>query len=274
MRLWFLLLRSRFLLTPVSYLGLLSLTFPAHFTHQSSEHFTQSMICHSARSFSSRSLPPVLNHSELFTTYKSHHTSTTSTLPRFRIFILLPSSSKPNLKNKMSSAQGANPTSLVPFEPDTAPTTLPPPYASAGPTPAEEGSLYDEDQNPQPPPSIHINNSTTIRGSHNVVASVPYETAHLLAAIMGSLRRYNPQVVAGNLQVRIDRGVNIVGDGNIVGAVGIRPRQPATANAVTPARVAPAPAPAMARKRKTEEQSDGVPEAKRVSMRARSCPPS
>ena len=184
----------------------------------------------------------------------------------------------------MSSAQGANPTSLVPFEQDATPTTLPPPYT--GPTRAEEDADVGDEEydDQQPPPLVHINASTTIQGSNNIIPSVPLETAHILATVMATLRRYNPQVVTGNVQVRIDRGVNIVGDRNVVGVVGIRPRQPVAANYPMAARVAAtatatatatttAAAAAAARKRKPEEQSDGAPEAKRISRRASSCPP-
>lgn len=98
---------------------------------------------------------------------------------------------------------------------------------------------------------------------------MPMDTAHLAAAVMAALRQHNPQITAGNLHVRIDSSVNIVGERNAVGAVGIRPRQQVAANAaMAAARVA------AARKRKAEEQSDGMSEAKRVSTRARSCPPS
>jgi hypothetical protein len=170
----------------------------------------------------------------------------------------------------MSSDQGTNPAALVPLEQDTTPTTLPPPYT--GPTPVEEDA--DEEYNPQPPTTVYVNSSTTIQGSHNLVSSTPFETVHLTAAVMSALRQYNPQITTGNLHVRIDRSVNIVGDRNAVGAPGIRPRQPAIPNSAMAASVAAATAAAAARKRKAEEQSNGVPEAKRVSMRARSCPPS
>jgi len=168
----------------------------------------------------------------------------------------------------MSSTQGANPTSLVPVEQDTSPTTLPPPYT--GPTPAEEDlDAGDEEYNQQPPASIYINCSTIIRGSQNVVTKTPWDTIQLAATVMAVLRDTNSQITANNTQVRIDRGVNIVGERNLVGAFGLRPRQPpVAANTTTAPRVA-AP-----RKRKAEEQSDGTPEAKKASARAMSCPPS
>ena len=86
----------------------------------------------------------------------------------------------------MSSAQGANPTSLVPFEQDATPTTLPPPYT--GPTRAEEDADEGDEEYDQPPrPSIHINASTTIQGSNNIIPSMPLETAHILATVMATL---------------------------------------------------------------------------------------
>jgi hypothetical protein len=169
----------------------------------------------------------------------------------------------------MSSAQDANPTSLVPFEQDNTPTTLPPPYTS--PTSGEEdGDADDEDYIPQPPTSVHINASTTIRGSYNVVTSMPYESIHLTAAVMAGLQQHTGQAGATNYLVRIDRSVNIVGDRNVVGPWGLRPRQPVAANAAMAARVAAA---AAVRKRKAEEENDSAPEAKRASARAKSCPP-
>ena len=169
----------------------------------------------------------------------------------------------------MPSAQDANPTSLVPFEHDTTPTTLPPPYT--GPTPAEEDvNAGDEEYNPQPPTSIQINASTSIRGSNNFVMSTPYDAVHITTTIMTALQKQNPQVATANFHVRIDRSVNIVGDRNLLGPFGLRPRQPVAANATTAPRVTAA----VARKRKPEEQCDGTPEAKKATARATSCPPS
>jgi len=168
----------------------------------------------------------------------------------------------------MSPVQSLNPSSLVRLEEDSTPTMLPPPYTS--PTPAEEDlDVDDEECNPQPSQTtIHINASTTIRGSHNLVTTTPLDTAHLAAAVISALRQHNAQVGAGNLHVRIDRGVSIVGDRNAVGALGIRARQPVAVNGAMAAKMA------AARKRKAEEQCDSAPEAKRAVARATSCPPS
>jgi hypothetical protein len=166
------------------------------------------------------------------------------------------------------SAQGVNPASHLPFEQDNTPTTLPPPPPYTDPTPAEEDlDEGDEEYNPQPPPtSIYINASIGIQGSNNLVTTMPLDTVHLVATVMAGLRQRNPQVAASNLHVQIQRVMNIVGDRNVVGPFGVRPRQ--QPNAATAARVT------AARKRKAEEQSDGTPEAKRASARAKSCPPS
>jgi hypothetical protein len=166
---------------------------------------------------------------------------------------------------KMSSAQDVNPASHLPIEQDNTPTTLPPPYTE--PTPAEEDrDEGDEEYNSQPPTSIYINASIAIQGSNNLVTTMPFDTVHLVGTVMAPFRQHNPQVAAKNLHVQISRVIHIVGDRNVVGPFGARPRQ--QPNAGTAARVT------AARKRKAEEQSDGTPEAKRASVRAKSCPPS
>jgi hypothetical protein len=164
----------------------------------------------------------------------------------------------------MSSAQGVNPASHPPIEQDNTPTTLPPPpYTDS--TPAEEDLDEDDEEcSPQPPTSIYINASIAIQGSNNLVTTMPLDTVHLVGTVMAGLRQRNPQVAASNLHVL--RVMNIVGDRNVVGPFGVRPRQ--QPNAGTVARVT------AARKRKAEEQSDVMPEAKRASARAKSCPPS
>lgn len=125
---------------------------------------------------------------------------------------------------------------------------FPPPY-----TPPTEDLFGDDDEDfMAPTTNITIHVPTSIHGSNNIVNMPPLDTTRVAAILMAALNQKNNQAAMvgarqSNFNIQFNCGVHVVGDKNVVGNVGIRPRptqtNPAAPSPASP--TSPAPVPTM-----------------------------
>jgi len=98
---------------------------------------------------------------------------------------------------------------------------LPPPYTASA-----EG-FDEEEEEDLPTTNITIHAPTIIHGSHNVVPVSLMDSTRLAAVFTSLLSQKIAAQGAGrqsNFNVQINCGVNVIGDRNILGHLGVRPR--------------------------------------------------
>ncbi|KAJ9647993.1 hypothetical protein H2201_008445 [Coniosporium apollinis] len=149
-------------------------------------------------------------------------------------------------------------------QPTATPTLEPPPAYTAH---ADFSSDPEEEEDEcEPSTNITINASTNIQGSFNLVALPNNDPARLVAVVLGALNTSSARTSRrGDVHLNINCGITIVGDRNIVGAPAASLLKPRTVAGTAPRpSMADNVAPAEERKRKADNESDELPEAKRV----------
>lgn len=85
----------------------------------------------------------------------------------------------------------------------------------------------DTDTDPPPTTTLHLNASTQIRGSHNLISVNPLDVPRFSALLL-TLLRQQPGHARTNLSLQLNCSVAVVGERNVVGtglgAVGVRAR--------------------------------------------------
>ncbi|KAF2428858.1 hypothetical protein EJ08DRAFT_650835 [Tothia fuscella] len=142
---------------------------------------------------------------------------------------------------------------------------LPPPY-----TPPTE-NLFDEEEE-APATTITIHAPTVIHGSNNIVSLSPIDTPRLAALLASALNQKNQATLLSgrqsNFNFTFNCMVNVVGDRNVIGNVGLRSR--AGAPVAGPVKATEAtgvddmPNATSLGKRKASEEPEDSPEAKRT----------
>lgn len=91
----------------------------------------------------------------------------------------------------------------------------------------DSGANSDTDTNPPPTTTLHLNASTQIRGSHNLISVTPLDVPRFSALLL-TLLRQQPGHARANLSLQLNCSVAVVGERNVVGtglgAVGVRAR--------------------------------------------------
>jgi hypothetical protein len=99
---------------------------------------------------------------------------------------------------------------------------LPPPY-----TPPPSG-FYDDEEEEEfaPTTNITIHAPISIHGSHNVISGPMMDPTRLAGLLISSLNQKYTVTSSrqSNITIQINCGMNVVGERNIVGNVGLRPR--------------------------------------------------
>ena len=92
----------------------------------------------------------------------------------------------------------------------------------------------DTDKDPPPITTLHLNASTQIRGSHNLISVAPLDVPRFSALLL-TLLRQQPGHARANLSLQLNCSVAVVGERNVVGtglgAVGVRARMAAVQGA-------------------------------------------
>lgn len=161
-----------------------------------------------------------------------------------------------------------------------APESAPPPYSEHDSD--SDGEDEDDDDEPSSPTmKLTINAGHSIHGTNNLVPTSPSPLADatkfstLLLHAINQLNNPNLGATAGNARPRrtlkvdltINCGITVVGDRNVIGNVGVRPKAPIQ-NPAGPSAAGTSDLAAVAgAKRKAEDMSssDGEPAAKRLA---------
>lgn len=115
----------------------------------------------------------------------------------------------------------------------TPPESAPPPYTPADSDDDSDGDQEDDDSSP--PVKLTINAAHSIQGSNNLVPTSPTPLADATkfgAILLQAVNQINNVTSAPNLQgrraVRVDLtincGITVVGDRNVIGNVGLKPK--------------------------------------------------
>lgn len=92
----------------------------------------------------------------------------------------------------------------------------------------------DTDKDPPPTTILHLNASTQIRGSHNLISVAPLDVPRFSALFL-TLLRQQPGHARANLSLQLNCSIAVVGERNVVGtglgAVGVRARMAAVQGA-------------------------------------------
>ena len=124
--------------------------------------------------------------------------------------------------------------------------TLPPPPYTGPTNDNDEADSDDEDSDPEEPLRLIINAQHHIQGSHNLVPTSPTPLADatkfstLLLGALSQLHNANNATLATaagqplrrrnlKLDVTINCGITVIGDRNMIGNVGVKPKPAATA---------------------------------------------
>lgn len=142
------------------------------------------------------------------------------------------------LANKMIAERARNISNITP--PTEAPEIDPPPYA------ASEASDSDDEDDNEPatrPLKLTINAAHSIHGSNNLVPTPPTPLADATkfsTLLLHAVNQINNAVAASprrplRVDLTINCGITVIGDRNVVGAVGLRPKSvPEIPTAVAP----------------------------------------
>lgn len=177
-----------------------------------------------------------------------------------------------HLSQKLAAERARNGAQRQPPLPETAP----PPYSESEPDSDEE----DDDDSDPAPTKLVINAANNIQGSNNLVPTSPSPLAdatRFSTLLLHAVNQINSANATANqtatlsgqprqrrqlrLDLTINCGTTIVGDRNVVGHVGIRPKAP-TASLPSPA------AAVSGAKRKAEDdapQCEGAPVPKKAA---------
>ncbi|KAI5369288.1 hypothetical protein Slin15195_G001640 [Septoria linicola] len=172
-----------------------------------------------------------------------------------------------HLTNKMLAERARQQQLLTPLE------TAPPPYSAA----EDDSDSEDEDDEPALPIKLTINAAHNIQGCNNLVPTSPSPLADatkfgtILLQAVNQINAANAAAVcngAGSPKPRrplkvdltINCGVTVVGDRNVIGNVGLKPRSPTATSPACSAAIAGA-------KRKAEDTpvEDSEPVTKKVA---------
>ena len=145
----------------------------------------------------------------------------------------------------------------------------PPPYSES-----ENDSDADEDddeEEPESPMKLTINATNSIQGSHNLVPTSPTplsDATKFSTLLLHAVKQLNAAAEAnkslGSLKVdlTINCGITVIGDRNVVGNVGLKPKAPGAGGA------APAPAIAGAKRKADDEPVEPESAVKKVATDA------
>ncbi|XTI88444.1 hypothetical protein V2W45_1396276 [Cenococcum geophilum] len=85
----------------------------------------------------------------------------------------------------------------------------------------------DTDKDPPPTTTLHLNASTQIRGSHNLISVAPLDVPRFSALFL-TLLRQQPGRARANLNLQLNCSVAVVGERNVLGTglgvMGVRAR--------------------------------------------------
>ena len=123
-------------------------------------------------------------------------------------------------------------------QPSTLPeTALPPPYTTSD----SDGDSTDGDDDDDAPPSstvkLTINAANSIQGSNNLVPTSPTPLADAMkfsTVLLQAVKQINDVVTSSDAKPRrkvkvaltINCGITIIGDRNVIGNVGLKPKSP------------------------------------------------
>lgn len=162
--------------------------------------------------------------------------------------------------------------------------TAPPPYTSSEciESSDEADEIDDADDEIDPPFKLSINNASHIQGNNNLIPTSPSPLVDatrfgtlLLAAVnqINNRAASEATVVAGGgkaarrrglkVDLTINCGITVIGDRNVVGNIGIRPKAPAQALA-GPSALMSSSVVAGAKRKAEDEKVDGATLAKRA----------
>jgi hypothetical protein len=167
-----------------------------------------------------------------------------------------------HLTNKLTAERARQPTAPQQqdlHQQDPQPETAPPPYNHLEAIPDSDVDSDADDDNDSPPTptpvKLTINATHSIHGSNNIVPTSPTplaDAAKFSTLLMHAVNSLNAAAAGRGVKVNltINCGITVVGDKNVVGNVGIRPKMPAQV-----AKVVNGVATVAGAKRKAEEVS-------------------
>ncbi|KAK5123079.1 hypothetical protein LTR85_003275 [Meristemomyces frigidus] len=165
-----------------------------------------------------------------------------------------------------------------PRQQPTPPETAPPPY-----TPSDADSDSDDDDDDEPdtssPLKLTINAAHSIQGNNNLVPTSPTALADatkLSTILLAAVKQLNSAADNGGeskprravkVDLTVNCGITVIGDRNVIGNVGLKPKSPSQAMAGPGAILGGQTASAVTgAKRKAEADYVEEPEAKRTAV--------
>jgi hypothetical protein len=129
------------------------------------------------------------------------------------------------IAQKMAAERARN---VTPVQPP--PEVDPPPYSPSGDEDDDSGD-DEEDSSPVQPLKLTINAAHSIRGTNNLVPTSPsplLDATKFSTLLLHSINQINNAHKASRRPLRVDLtincGITVIGDRNVIGAVGLRPK--------------------------------------------------
>jgi hypothetical protein len=130
------------------------------------------------------------------------------------------------IAQKMAAERARN---VTPVQPP--PETDPPPYSLSEDDDDDSDSDNEEDSPPVQPLKLTINAAHSIRGTNNLVPTSPSplsDATKFSTLLLHSINQINNAQNSSRRPLRVDLtincGITVIGDRNVIGAVGLRPK--------------------------------------------------